>query len=137
MRLLSFLLPAYLLYVNPTEDPSQAPSMKDVYSPRPTAPVHEYVQVELVVRDNLAQGSGKISQVTFNNRRVALRPPDFLGNRGSFYYKLKPGRYEVKWKVYYPGRRINREEYRRTFTIEDLTDRLVYIEIKEDDIIVD
>lgn len=133
MKLLSILLLGHLMYISPNEDPSQAPSLTDVYYRRPTEPVHQYVKVELVFRDNLAPDGGQLRRASFNKKRIPLRPTDFLGNRGTFYFKVKPGNYEIRWTVRYPKRSINRQEYRQTLTIADYTKKMIYVEIKEGD----
>ena len=106
----------------------------DPYYVRPTKPADTRVKVEIVVKDDLKDDEiDRIQKVTFNNKNLSLAPQDFMGNRGSFYFKTDPGKYEITWTIRRKTGWPTTQTYRNTITIPPGA-TLVYIEIYRDDL---
>jgi hypothetical protein len=104
----------------------------DPYYVRPTSPPDTRVKVEIVVKDDLNDEEiDRIERVTFNNKRLSLKPADFMGNRGSFYFRTNPGRYEFTWTIRRKTGFPTVQTFRNTITVPPGA-KLVYIEIFRD-----
>ena len=57
------------------------------------------VQVQVYVYDETDVGSRKVETVVFNGRELDLQPPDIYGFRGGGGFQLKPGNYNLEWRV--------------------------------------
>ncbi len=64
----------------------------------PTSP-SQGIQVQLMVYDQPELGGLKIESVTFDGRSVGLQPPDLYGFRGGGGFQLRPGKYQLEWRV--------------------------------------
>ena len=108
-------------------------AIKNPYYVRPTKPADTRIKVEIVVRDDVTDETiDRIQQVTFDGKKLSLNPKDFMGNRGSLYFKTPAGRHEITWTI---KRKIgwpSNQTYRKTIEIPS-TATLYYIEITSDE----
>jgi hypothetical protein len=55
------------------------------------------VKIQLVIKDDPKPAGLQIESVTFNGKRVPLKPRDIHGFRGQGSFQLSPGKYSLKW----------------------------------------
>lgn len=128
-----FILIALILPVTPRSFSSSYLSF-DPYYVRPTKPADTRVKVEIVIKDDLKDEEiDHIQQVTFDNKNLSLAPSDFLGNRGSFYFRMNPGKYVITWTIRRKTGWPSVQTYRKTVSLPEGA-KLVYIEIFRDEL---
>ncbi|NGX33682.1 MAG: hypothetical protein K1060chlam1_00022 [Candidatus Anoxychlamydiales bacterium] len=57
------------------------------------------IRVEIEVLDDTKKDFHDVIEVKFNNHQIPLLKADASGRRARKYYQLKPGTYEIEWKV--------------------------------------
>ena len=57
------------------------------------------ISVKVIVYDDTIKPYYDLEMVTFNNRNIFLSNANAEGYRGAGYFKVPPGRYELKWTI--------------------------------------
>lgn len=134
--LLKLGLLAFCLLIFPIKPRSFASghlAINNPYYVRPTRTADTRIKVEIIVRDDVDDDViDRIQEVTFDGKKLSLNPQDFLGNRGSFYFKTLAGRHEITWTISRKTGWPSNQTYRKTIEIPS-TATLYYIEIYRDE----
>lgn len=62
-------------------------------------PDEKVIRVEIKVLDDTTKDHHDIMEVKFNNQQIPLLKADASGRRARKYYLVKPGTYDLEWKV--------------------------------------
>jgi len=90
-------------------------------------PNEKIIRVEIKVLDDTTKDQYDIMQVKFNNHQIPLLKADASGRRARKYYQMKPGTYELEWKVSKNKTAWPRSKtYEREITLRE-TDNFAYI----------
>ena len=99
-------------------------------------PDEKIIRVEIKVLDDTTKDYYDIMEVKFNNHQIPLLKADASGRRASKYYQVKPGTYDLEWKVSKSKTTWPRSKtYEREITLRE-KDKFAYIIIEGENITV-
>jgi len=76
------------------------------------------INIEIQIYDDTKKYYQDIKKVTFNNEELSLLPTNSNGYRGSQYFKLKKGQYNLSWVV--TENKIKDKTIKKTITIKEI-----------------
>lgn len=80
-------------------NPPKPPFALEQYTTTLPAAPSPLTRVEVFVYDEPKIGGVQVLSAQFNNINIPLKPRDLQKYRGSASYQLKPGQYELDWRV--------------------------------------
>jgi len=99
-------------------------------------PDEKVIRVEIKVLDDTTKDHHDIMEVKFNNHQIPLLKADVSGRRARKYYQVKPGNYNLKWKVSKSKSTWPRSKtYEKEITLRE-TDKFAYIIIEGENVSV-
>ncbi len=122
----------YGSFISAKNFPKNSSTIKkaSIFKTRYIKPDEKIIRVEINILDDTKKDYHDILEVKFNNLQIPLLKADASGRRARKYYQLKPGTYELKWKVSKSKNKWPRSKtYKKEITLTD-QDKFAYILIE-------